>query len=161
MYLLTQRGVYQLDSPLSRNPSKIHIFLEKGLRIFFLIFVATQIINRRPIRGRPLMIWGGRGKFEIFFFLEKGVLNFFSLDFLRPPPRSLMVVSIRNYHAAFPEMLQQIFSCARKANPCHMQRVSVIALKANSCLLNRALTPAICPQTDICYIALCSINCKF
>ncbi len=60
------------------------------------------------IRGRPLMIWGGgRRNFStrIFFspellprniFLpEKGRENFFFLDFLRAPPRSLMVVPLQ------------------------------------------------------------------
>ncbi len=62
-------------------------------------------ISHRPIRGRPLMIWGGRRKFlkwhffprnpfrifffevasQEFFFLEKGLWKYFFLNFLHQP----------------------------------------------------------------------------
>ncbi len=57
------------------------------------------IISLIQLRGRPLMIWGGGGNFRnefIFsreplpyknFFPEKGLRNYFFLDFLRPHPQ--------------------------------------------------------------------------
>ncbi len=91
---------------------------------------------KRGLRGRPLMVWGGRRKirriyfflaivspnfswrrpFHIYFFLEEALLISFSWrrvckmffsQFPPPPPRSLMAVPLSLYGAICPTVASQ------------------------------------------------------
>ena len=63
------------------------LFPQRGLFKFFLILERPFFPGEGPLK----FIFSWRRAFEIYFFLEEGLRNFFSLDFLWPPPRSLMV----------------------------------------------------------------------